>query len=112
MDQVVMLVASAPAGTAADSAFGIAWELRKRGRRCHIVLLQDAVLAAVSGGDLPACRALGSAVAAGCDVQVIGDDLQLRGLERKRLVDGARVIDYDDLVELMTLDGVQTRGVF
>ena len=59
-----------------------------------LLLIEDAVYAAVKGGKA-------SAMLAGHTVSVMGPDLAARGITEDKLADGVNVVDYAGFVELV-----------
>lgn len=67
-----------------------------------ILLIEDGVYAAVSGGK--AASGL-----QGLDVAVLGPDLAARGIRQEKLIDGVKVVDYGGFVDLtVAKDKVQS----
>lgn len=67
-----------------------------------VLLIEDGVYAAVKGGKA-------AAKLAGLDVAVLGPDLAARGITADKLIDGLKVVDYADFVDLsVAKDKVQS----
>ncbi|MEN8174479.1 MAG: sulfurtransferase complex subunit TusB [Pseudomonadota bacterium] len=60
-----------------------------------VLLIEDGVYAAMSTGKA-------AAKLAGLDVSVLGSDLAARGIGEDKLVDGAKIVDYEGFVDLAT----------
>lgn len=58
-----------------------------------LLLIEDAVYAAIAGGKA-------AAQLNGLDVAVLGPDLAARGIGEDKLVDGVKVVDYGQFVDL------------
>jgi len=77
---------------------GIASSLGKKGRDVAVALMLDAVyMAAEKGGQSDAVR---GCVESGVEVYILEKDAERRGL-RDRLIQGARIVDYAGLVDLL-----------
>ena len=59
-----------------------------------VLLIEDGVYAAIKAGK--AADRL-----SGLDVAVLGSDLAARGIAQDKLVDGVKVVDYGDFVDLV-----------
>jgi sulfur relay protein TusB/DsrH len=108
MESILLLLNSVPSNPNAARAFQTALTLRAQGHSVSMFLLQDAVLAglkaegydsAQSNGD-GAGSSTGQALNAGVSMFALGEDLALRGFDPSKLLDGVRVADYAQLVDL------------
>ncbi len=71
-----------------------------------ILLIEDAVYAAVGGGSLESKIRQASKQYELC---VLGPDLKARGLSEEKIIDGIRVVDYGGFVDLaVSHDKVQS----
>lgn len=108
MSETCLLIGSPVSTPNGPRGLRIARDLAAKGVEVAVVLLQDAVLAAVSGMGRDA---LEQASAAGVRVYVLHEDLRLRGYRPGALRAGVQILDYPALVDLMTRDGASVRGV-
>ena len=67
-----------------------------------VLLIEDGVYAAIEAG-------AAASKLSGLDVSVLGADLAARGIAEGKLVDGVKVVDYGDLVDLVEAkDNIQS----
>jgi sulfur transfer complex TusBCD TusB component (DsrH family) len=108
---VVVLLQSGP-GAQAAAALSLAGTMQRAGRPLTLVLLQDATLCAVSTNGLLPARRLRELVSGGAAVQVLDEDLAMRGFGRDALAPGCRPVDYGELVDTLVADGQNVAGAF
>lgn len=108
---VVVVVQSGP-GAAAGAALRLSGVMQASGRPLTLVLLQDATLCAVAANQRPAARRLRELVATGATVQVLEEDLAMRGYGRAALTAGCRPVTYDAVVDTLLADGHTVAGAF
>ncbi len=106
MDHSLLVISSPPRSAEARRALHLAGTLRAQGRPVAIVLLQDAVLAAVEAG------ALAGLLRSEVPVYAAARDLALRGFSRADVVRGVEAVDDRRLVDIMLADGTRTAGTF
>ena len=105
MERIAIMVATSPTSAPARRAFNLAETLVSQGHQVTLGLLEDAVIAGVSGvPGLPEHPRV--------SVMVLADDLALRGFELDSLIPGYRSCGYGDLVDLMMEQADRTLGVF
>lgn len=63
-----------------------------------ILLIEDGVIAAADGAKFSGAV---KDVMTGVKVNVLGPDLDARGISRDRIIDGIEVVDYDGFVDLV-----------
>ncbi|MDE0309655.1 MAG: sulfurtransferase complex subunit TusB [Acidiferrobacterales bacterium] len=71
--------------------------LRLAAENSDIILIEDAVYAAMTGTHT---EFLIHSALARCRIYVLEPDMECRGLDKSRLIDGIRTVDYDGFVEL------------
>ncbi len=77
---------------------GIASSLEKKGRDVAVALMLDAVYMAAGKGEQ--ADAVQECVESGVEVYILEKDAARRGL-RDRVIQGARIVDYSGLVDLL-----------
>lgn len=112
MAEILVIIASAPGSAEARRAVDLAHTFREGGRSIAVVLLQDAVLAALAHSPLAAASELRELLAAGVPIYAAELDLALRGFSSVHLAPGTAVADDSHLVGLMLADGTRTLGWF
>jgi sulfur transfer complex TusBCD TusB component (DsrH family) len=111
-DNHVLVLRSGPGTSQADGALGLAQALLAQNGSVVIALLQDAVLATLSNGDLPAHRRLRSLLEAGARCVYLAEDLALHGFGSDQTRPGCSPTDYDGLVDLLLADSARVAGGF
>jgi sulfur transfer complex TusBCD TusB component (DsrH family) len=108
----MVVVAQSGPGAAAGDALRLSGVMQATGRPLTLVLLQDATLCAVAASHQPAARRLRELVASGATVQVLEEDLAMRGYGREALAPGCRPVTYDAVVDTLLADGQTVAGAF
>jgi sulfur relay protein TusB/DsrH len=112
MPQTLILMTSPPHSPEAQRALMLAASLRMRGIAVGVVLLQDAVFAAVRPSASPAAATVDTLLSKAVPVYVAEDDLRLRGFAATRLPTGAQPVDDRRIVDLVMADGTRALGCF
>lgn len=112
MDRMLLAITSPPGSWEAARALALARTLGDQGCDVGLVLLQDAVLAAVDRAQTPVAQVLSQLLAGGVAVYVAAQDLALRGFSPDALTPGATAVDDRRLVDLMLADGTKMLGCF
>jgi sulfur relay protein TusB/DsrH len=100
MEPILFLVNSAPSSPNVERAFHTAFTLREQGHAVSIFLIQDGVLGGLASEGDDGHSHVAQALDAGIAVQVLGEDLALRGFTAARLRNGVGVADYSQLIDL------------
>jgi len=112
LDRTLFVITSSPGSPEALRALAIACTRDHQAHDTSLVLLQDAVQAAVRHNQTPAAQVVSRLAAQSVAVYVAQHDLALRGISTDDLAPGAMVVDDRRLVDLMMADGTRTLGVF
>lgn len=99
---------------AADAvgALRLAAASQERGRMVELALVQDAVTAAVRFNRSEGAEIVRAIAGRGGQCHVLATDLTMRGFAAPDLSPGCRLINYEDLVDLLLADGVTVTGTF
>lgn len=106
----LLLVTSPPGSGEARRALELANSLRAGGFDVGLVLLQDAVLAAIKHSRTPAALAVKDLLMKGTPVYAAEEDLALRGFPSANLAAGAITLNDGHLIDLMLADGTTLLG--
>ena len=109
MKSFLIIIASSPSSPQGTRGLQTALELQSKGH-VLVVLTQDAVLAARKDSKT-ADRVRQLANNAG-SVYALADHLNKRGFSSDDLLETVRIVDYAQVVELMTNEETSTIGVF
>ncbi len=112
MSQLLLVISSFPRSVEAQRVFHLAGTLLAQGRAVALVLLQDAVLAAVGTGSAQDSGGLTALVSRGVPVYACEHDLTLRGFAPQDMVPGAQAVNDQRIVDLMLADCTGTLGCF
>jgi sulfur relay protein TusB/DsrH len=112
VERTLLVVTSSPGSAEAMRALAIACARDDQAHTMALVLLQDAVQAAVDGNQTPVAQVVSRTLADGGAVYVAQQDLALRGISPDDLTPQATVVDDRRLVDLMLADGTKTLGCF
>ena len=105
-DHTIVLIGSSPASGKATTNINLVRRLVESGQAVQVCLLQDGVLAGLSGGWANAARAQ----APGAQFCALEEDLALRGLGPQDLAQGIDGLSYDELVGAIMGEGVKVIG--
>lgn len=108
----LMLISSAPGTKNFFRAFSLAENIKGTGNSITIFLIQDGVRAAVNKGMVQESALLSNLISSGVMCYVLDEDLRIRGFEKGSLLFKVELAGYNELVELMTAEGVSTIGAF
>ena len=111
MSKVLLMITSSPRSMEAQRAFHLARTLHAQRRTVSVVLLQDAVLAAVGKGPAQDPHGLAMLQSRGVPVYVCEHDLTLRGFAPD-MIGGAQAVNDQRIVDLMVADDTRTFGCF
>ena len=109
---VLVMISSAPRSPEARRALHLARTLHAQGRPVNILLLQDAVLAAVGGDPTREPEDLGVLVSRAVPVYACTHDLTLRGFAPQDVLHGVEPADDHRIVDLMLAEGTHLLGCF
>jgi sulfur relay protein TusB/DsrH len=112
MLQTLVLITSPPHSQEAQRALALTASLRARGVGVGVVLLQDAVLAAVRPGEAPAATAVDTLLSSAVPVYVAEHDLRLRGFSAAALSAGVQPVNDRRIVDLVMADDTRALGCF
>jgi len=112
MSQILLMISSPARSVETQRAFHLARTLHGQGRAVAVILLQDAVLAAVGNGPARDSEVLTALVSRGVPVYTCEHDLMLRGFPPHAMVHGAQAVNDQRIVDLMLADGTRTLGCF
>ena len=112
MLQTLVLITSPPHSQEAQRALTLTASLRARGVGVGVVLLQDAVLAAVRPSASPASAAVDTLLSSAVPVYVAEHDLRLRGFSTTGLRAGVQSVNDHGIVDLVMADGTRALGCF
>lgn len=108
----VIVARSGPGTSQADGALRLAHALIERDGGVTVALLQDAVLIALSDGDLPSQQRLRAAIHTGVQCVYLAEDLALRGFGPDRTLKGCESTGYAGLVDLLLANDARVAGAF
>ncbi len=109
---MLVLITSPPHSTEAQRALTLTASLRTRGIGVGVVLLQDAVLAAVRPSAMPVAAMVDALLSSEAPVYVAEQDLRLRGFSAAGLAAGVQSVHDRRIVDLVMADGTRTLGCF
>lgn len=112
MLQTLVLITSPPYSPQAQRALILAAALRTRGIAVGVVLLQDAVFAAVPPNASPAAATIDALLSNAVPVYVAEHDLRLRGFSAAGLPAGVQPVDDRRIVDLVMADNTRALGCF
>ncbi|MCL4546050.1 MAG: DsrH/TusB family sulfur relay protein [Chloroflexi bacterium] len=106
----IVLVRSAP-GEALD-AMNLARLLQSHGVQLTFVLIQDAVLCALTDSTLPAAQGLRALLAEGASCCYLLPDLAMRGFGPLDAAAGCEPLSYEGIVDVLMTDGAAVAGAY
>ena len=112
MPQTLVLMTSPPHSPEAQRALALAASLRARGIAVGVVLLQDAVFAAIRPSASPAAVTVDVLLSNAVPVYVAEQDLRLRGFSAAGLPAGIQPVDDRRIVDLVMTDDTRALGCF
>lgn len=112
MPQTLVLITSPPHSPEATRALTFAASLRTRGRAVSVVLLQDAVFAAVHSSASPVAVTVHVLLSNAVPVYAAEQDLRLRGFSTAALPAGVQPIEDRRIVDLVMADDTRALGCF
>lgn len=107
-----IVLRSGPGTPQASGALRLAQSLAEQSGGVTVALLQDAVLAALGDGALPAQGQLRAAICTGVRCVYLAEDLALRGFGPDHTLEGCEPTGYPGLVDLLLADGARVVGAF
>ncbi len=108
----VLVVRSGPGRPEALAALNLAGELRAQGSAVGLVLIQDAVLCALTLSSLVAVERLRALVADGVVCDYLASDLAMRGYGPADTLRECRPLDYDSMVDVLLAEKASVAGTF
>lgn len=108
----VLVVRSGPGRPEALAALNLAGDLCAQGTPVGLVLIQDAVLCALTASSLAAAERLRGLVADGASCHYLGSDLAMRGYGPAETLSACRPLDYDGMVDVLLADRASVAGAF
>jgi sulfur relay protein TusB/DsrH len=109
MASYLILISSAPDTKNFVRALSVADNIKNGGNSIAIFFIQDGVRGAVKTSINEQVDRL---INSGVICYALDEDLKLRGFEKVALFQNAEIVGHNELVELMTADGVSTIGAF
>ncbi len=106
------MISSSPRSPEARRALHLAYTLQAQGRPVGVILLQDAVLAAVGADSARKSEELDGLMARAVPVYVCAHDLTLRGFAPQDVFPGVEPADDGRIMDLMLAEGAHLLGCF
>jgi sulfur relay protein TusB/DsrH len=110
MASYLILISSAPDTKNSERAFTIAEGIKDNGNNLSLFFIQDGVRAAINNSQIR--DVLNRFITSGVRCYALDEDLKLRGIEKENLLTKVELAGYNELMVLMTAEGVSTLGAF